>query len=372
MVDLLDSARRLRHGARVRFHQGTAEILGRVAVGPGLDELTVFGDVLGELPPGGRAFARLRLEDRAVLTRGDRFILRAYSPPLTIAGGRVLDPHPPRVGIRTAAARARLEPLAADLSTPTGDEHAALALVIEAGLSGLPISRLVSRLGVAPEEAASFADRLVSTGDVRRVGRLLVRATALAEVGDQLCTVIAALHERDPLSEGLPREEARERLFKFSPPPVFEAVIEDLVSTGTLRSTEYLALTAHQARLSPEEERVAACIKDVLAEAALRPPAVATLQQDLAVDADVVDRVLKLLARQEKVVRVGALVFDAGALAGLRSDLQKLRSSDAPVPIDVATFKERYGITRKFAIPLLEYLDRERVTRRMGQRRVLL
>ncbi len=85
-------------------------MLGRVALGPGLGEMS-GGDTPGELRSGGRAFVRLRLERAAVLTRGDRFILRAYSPPLTIAGGQVLDPQPLHAGIRTATARLRLERL---------------------------------------------------------------------------------------------------------------------------------------------------------------------------------------------------------------------------------------------------------------------
>ena len=111
VLDLLRSAHRLRHGTRVRFHQGTSEVLGRVVLGPGLGQTGGAGDAPGELTPGGRGFVRLRLERPAVLTRGDRFILRAYSPSLTIAGGQVLDPQPPRGGIRTAAARRRLERL---------------------------------------------------------------------------------------------------------------------------------------------------------------------------------------------------------------------------------------------------------------------
>ena len=372
VVELLESARRLRHGARVRFHQGTAEILGRVALGPGLDELAAVGDVLNELPPGGRAFARLRLEESAVLTRGDRFIVRAYSPPLTIAGGVVLDPHPPRVGIRTAAARSRLEPLATDVSAAGGDDQAALALVAEAGLSGLSEARLVTRLGVAPEDAAAFSERLISAGTVRRIGALLVDTSVMADVASRLRELVAEAHAEHPLSDGLPREEARERLFKFSPPAVFETVVEDLVSAGTLRSTDHLALADHQVQLTAEEERVSERIRTALAEAGLRPPSAATLQEEIGADDALLERVVGLLARQGVLVRVGSLVFDAGALDSLRSDLQQLRSADAPVPIDVAMFKERYGITRKFAIPLLEYLDRERVTRRMGQRRVLL
>ncbi|MGH7338594.1 MAG: GTP-binding protein, partial [Myxococcota bacterium] len=131
-LDLLPGAKPLRHGARVRFHHGTSELLGRVAVS---------GDP--DIQPGGSAFVRLRLEAPAVLTRGDRFILRAYSPPATIAGGAVLDPLPPRTGVRTAAGRDRFAQLHA-----TGDEPLR-RLIEESGVEGLPAAALVARAGLS-------------------------------------------------------------------------------------------------------------------------------------------------------------------------------------------------------------------------------
>ena len=117
-IELLPGAKPLKHGARVRFHQGTAEILGRVAlIRPRTGAAggrSIVAEPLARCEPGGRAFVRLRLEAPAVLARGDRFILRAYSPPVTIAGGLILDPRPPRTAIRTAAALARCERLAFD------------------------------------------------------------------------------------------------------------------------------------------------------------------------------------------------------------------------------------------------------------------
>src|SRR2546426_8041832 len=120
VLELLPDAKPLKHGARVRFHQGTAEILGRVAIiGPpdgGPERSALY------VRPGARAFVRLRLERPAVLTRGDRYIIRAYSPPITIAGGQILDPRPPRTAIRTNAALERCRRL--DLHPPHADPHA--------------------------------------------------------------------------------------------------------------------------------------------------------------------------------------------------------------------------------------------------------
>src|SRR5206468_10929639 len=147
-VEVLPDAKPLNDGARVRFHQGTAEILGRVAiVGPPLDDVTPRRSI-PSLAPGARAFVRLRLERPAVLTRGDRYIIRAYSPPITIAGGQILDPRPPRTAIRTNAALERCRRL--DVDRPDADLHAANVMIEGAGPAGLSIDALVSRAGLAP------------------------------------------------------------------------------------------------------------------------------------------------------------------------------------------------------------------------------
>ena len=374
VLDLLRSARRLRHGARVRFHQGTSEVLGRVVLGPGLGETGGGDDAPGELVPGGRGFVRLRLERPAVLTRGDRFILRAYSPPLTIAGGQVLDPQPPRGGIRTAAARRRLGRLLDGVvgEIPAAGDLAFGVLVRERGIAGLPLSALVTRAGVPPESVDDVTGRLVASGTVRRIGDLIVDAPALADVSDRLVDMVTTFHASHPLSEGLPREEARERLFRHGSPAVFEAMLEQLVGDGRLRARDHLALTSHQVTLSPEETRASQAVQALLGDAGLRPPAPVAIREQLECDAAVLDRVLKLLVRQQRVVRVGALVFDSAALETLKQNVLELKSLDGPGTIDVGTFKHRYGISRKFAIPLLEYLDRERVTRRVGQQRIVL
>ena len=374
VLDLLGSARRLRHGARVRFHQGTSEVLGRVGLGPGLGEMAGAGDAPGELPPGGRAFVRLRLEQAAVLTQGDRFILRAYSPPFTIAGGRVLDPQPPRGGIRTPAARLRLERLLDGVlgKDPSAQDRAFGVMVGERGIAGLPLAALVTRAGVSPESVDDVTDRLTASRTARRIGDLIVDATALAEVSDRLIAMVTAFHASHPLSEGLPREEARERLFRHVAPVVFDAVLKQLVGDGRLLARDHLALVSHQVTLSPEETRTGEAVQTLLGAAGLRPPAPPAIREQLGCDAAVLDRVLKLLVRQQRVVRVGALVFDTAALETLKQDVAGRKASGGAATIDVGTFKERYGISRKFAIPLLEYLDRERVTRRVGQQRIVL
>lgn len=374
VLDLLPSVRGLRHGARVRFHQGTSEVLGRVSIGPTVRGFEMTEDAPAALPPGGRAFVRLRLEGPAVLTRGDRFILRAYSPPLTIAGGVVLDPEPARGGIRTAAARVRLERLfcGGELESLGGLDQAIGVMVAERGLSGFTTMALVVRAGVAPEETEEVCTRVLASGVAHRVGDLLVDATIFAESRERLIAMVKEFHDSAPLSDGLPREEARERLCGQAGPGVFDAILDTLVSEGTLVARDHLALTSHRVTLSPEENDVSDAVLTKLREAGLRPSAPAALCEELKTDGALLDRVVRLLVRQKQLVRVGALVFDVGAMERLKNDLRALRSTDGTTEIDVGMFKDRYGVSRKFAIPLLEYMDRERVTRRLGQKRILL
>jgi len=377
-IDVLADARALRHGARIRFHQGTTEVLGRVAVAgsrePGLGARSSVpgsaepgsGARESEIPPGASAYARIRLEGPAVLTRGDRFILRAYSPPVTVGGGVVLDPHPPRSATRNAAAFARFRRL--DVR-----EGAVLAFIDERGAAGLARSALVSRAGIASADADVLERKLTSAGKATRLENVLVSPVVLQDLSSRLLAAVTAHHAAQPLSDGMPREEARERLFGSAAPAVFEHVVAGLIARGTLAGRDRLTLAGHQMSLSAEEARAREAIERLFRDGALAPPDLAAVSSGTGVAAAVVDRVARLLVRQKTLIKVETLLFHADALSRLKADVVALKESEgAHARVDVAAFKARYGISRKYAIPLLEYLDRERITRRVGDARVLL
>jgi selenocysteine-specific elongation factor len=386
VLELVPDARPLRHGSRVRFHQGTSEVLGRVAVARTVSEATAAArSVQGpgeagtadsaEVPPAGRAYVRIRLESPAVVTRGDRYILRAYSPPVTIAGGLVLDPHPPRAGVRTTAGRARFEALDPAAAPPGEQDLRSVVLMIdESGPAGMPVHRLISRAGIPPGQVAETIEELVGKGIAARAGEVLVASRVVEGLKEQLLTLVGDHHRSDPLSEGIPREEVKERLFAYAAPAVFERVLTDLGSAGKLVVRDRLALTSHHVALSAEEARVHAQVEQVFREAGLRPPDQALLAGQLRLPGDLVEKMTRLLIRQKVLVKVDTLLFHEQALKHLKDEMAALRSASAPGQsrIDVAGFKERYGVTRKYAIPLLEYLDRERVTRRSGDMRTII
>jgi selenocysteine-specific elongation factor len=373
VLDLLPGAPALRHGARVRFHQGTSEVLGRVAVSGSADDAAPVR--AHEILPGQAAHVRVRLEGPAVLTRGDRFILRAYSPQVTIAGGVVLDPHPPRGAIRTASGRARfvrLDPGKRPMLQPEAIDRALVQMLGERAALGLRRAELVGRAGLTAAQADEAVARLARDGRAVTAGGTLVAGPVVADLETRLLSALAGHHRDAPQSEGLPRQEARERFFAHAPVEVFELVVARLVQGGRVAARERLALATHKVTVSSEEARVIERVEARYREAALRPPDPNGVASELGLSGHAVDQVVRLLQRQMRLTKVDTLYFHVAALAELKRDVLALKHGRAEVRVDVAMFKDRYGVSRKYAIPLLEYLDRERVTRRVGDARVVL
>jgi selenocysteine-specific elongation factor len=352
-IDLLAETKSLTHGTRVRVHHGTREALARVGV------------VDTTITPGSRGFARLRLETPLVTTRDDRFVLRAYSPMITIAGGRVLDPHPPKSALRTAIARTRFNALAPE------NAHAAAALMLEeAGREGLPVSALTGRLGLRGEGVNTVMAALMK--QAARIGDVLVSTRVLERLAADLKEQVVRHHQAQPDSEGVPREEVRDRLDVSQ--RVFDHLVADLVAAGTIAGRERLALAGHRVVVADADVEGLGKIESTVRGAGLRGPDLAELAASLQMTPPAVERLVTLLVRQKRLVKLGAMVFHPEVLARLREETRALKA-DAPAGravVNVASFKTRYDVSRKYAIPLLEYLDRERVTRRIGDERVVL
>ena len=377
--------RALRHGARVRVHHGTAERVGRVAMcavqsaGESEWKLAAVGESLVEAAPGSDVYVRLRLEQPMALTRGDRFIVRADSPPVTIGGGVVLDPAPPPAGLRRPPTLARFQALDERRSIPgaaTSTSSFARTWLGEAGARGLAVVDLVARGGLDADESRNVMSALAQQGLGVLVGPRLVDAGVVRAMEARVIAELESFHKREPKERGMPREALRERAAPHAPASLFDAVFTRMSEGGTIAGADRVALTTHRSVSSPEEDQEAARVATVLREAGLMPPDPAVIAAETGLSADVVGRALQNLARDRTAVRLDALYFHVEALARLRQDVQKLGAARATTGalarVDVATFKDRYGLSRKFAIPLLEWLDRERVTRRVGDARVIL
>ena len=354
-----ESSRPIRNGARVRVYQGTSEAMARLTIGADAD--TPGGAPVPAIEPGRRAFARVRLEAPAVLTRGDRFVIRSYSPLATIGGGTVLDPEPRRAPVRSVRAAARFAKLAPEGAK--GDAGAVAAMIEEAGVRGLILEELTSRAGLTHDAVQAVATSLGAA--VVRLGARILSAPLAAQLEARVLDTLAAHHASTPLSEGLPREELRERALPGVPHDIAAAILARLEQASRITGRERLAVAGHRLSLSADEARVSDVIQKEMLARGYQAPDAKELTDAAGAPTAVVDRVVALLVRQKKIVRLDTLLYHPSTLEALKADVRTLAS------LDVAVFKTRYGITRKYAIPLLEYLDRERVTRRVGDKRVV-
>ena len=353
-LHLLPGARPLADGARVRVHAASAEVLARVRL-------------LGAeaLEPGRSALAQLRLETAGVVGRGDRLVLRSYSPSETIGGAVVVDPLPPR---RRSSDRAAVE----RLREATSLLAAAEAFVAEAGPAGIDAPLLAARLAVPLARLAAelpAAPALVELGQDPAV--VLARAS-LHRLGGEALAALEAFHRDQPLKEGMPREELRTRVFREAPSVAFDRVLADLAAEGRVRLLpDLVAAARHEVRLSAGEEEARLLLVTEAQAAGVTGVEVPALAARSGRDPRLLDRVARVLVAERVLGRVGdALLVHADHLAALKRQVRERWPPGSKV--EVPAFKELLGLSRKHAIPLLEYLDRERVTRRAGNDRVVL
>jgi selenocysteine-specific elongation factor len=357
-IELLTDVPNLRHGARVRFHQGTQELGGRV----------VLAD-RSEVSAGKEVSARLHFDAPAVLRRGDRFILRVAPPVGTIGGGVVLDPLPPRRGVRTPAGVARFARLG-DLDI--GSHEAAATYLAEAGLRGCPDDQLGPRACRHGQSLSALVEALEASGEAVRVGGVVVAHAHLSAARSDIERLLAEHRANHPLDEGMAREELRSRLGGDAVTGAIDRVLADMASEGRIEGRERVRLAGSRSVMTESERLLHEALLRIVGEAGLAAPSVSALPEAVAAPDAMVERVLGLLTRQRSLVRLGDLVYEPGVLAWLKADMASLKSQSAAPVIDVGFFKQRYHLTRKHAIPLLEYLDRERVTRRVGNSRQLV
>jgi selenocysteine-specific elongation factor len=368
-LHLLGSAPRpLRNRSRVRLHLGTAEILARVVL-PGQ----------AELAPGASGFAQLRLETPVLALPGDHYILRSYSPAVTIGGGTVIDALPHKHRLREGArVVAQLEKLAA--AEREGNQAESIALFVEmAGAHGMTHAAIAARTGANDETLSQAAAALTKSRRLVAASNnplLLVSQAAFNDLARQVRELLKDFHKKSPLESGLGREELRERIFAHLPAEIFRAVIAHLTERGeVVAEKDLLRLSTHRVELSAEEKAARDHIAELFAQAALQPmtleEAIAQATRKHGIDAARTQRFAQMLINSGDLIRVGELLFHRTAIEALKATLQGYKTAHGS-KLDVAAFKDLTGVSRKYAIPLLEYLDRQRLTRRVGDVREIL
>jgi selenocysteine-specific elongation factor len=349
VFDLLRSAKPLKHRAPVHFHTGTAEVEAEIRQLNGTDPIA----------PGSREYVRLVLKEPLLILPGDRFIVRMFSPVITIGGGVVLDVAAPR-RVPKSAHPDRLRIL----------ENASLseriALLARESRYGIGMAELVSRTGLleATIRKASSAASLTALDSPQFW--LLDPAWVAAKL-EALHEHLKQFHRQNPLLAGASKEDLRSRFLPGAPPWLLDAL---LARSKTISAeAETIRLSSHRVALKRDEEDATAKIENAFRSGGLATPAVNEVLAKSGVDSVRARTLLQLMLRDRRLVRVSdELVFHASAMESLRGLLATKKGLQFAVP----EFKNWTGISRKYAIPLLEYLDRERVTRREGDGRVVL
>jgi selenocysteine-specific elongation factor len=241
---------------------------------------------------------------------------------------------------------------------------------------GLAFDEIVARTGWLDNEVRDVAGKIVAAGRVKSVSPeplFLVSAKTFEEVRQKLAARVEKFHRENPLLPGMPREDLRSSLGRRVRTETFRAALEELVREKKLElQGDLVKRSGSTITLEPAEAIAKEQIETAFAKAGLAVPSVKEVLSTLPVEAKRAEKILQILLREKSLVRVTAdLIFHRQALAQLRERLAIYKKTKGE-RISVAAFKELAGITRKYAIPLLEYLDRERVTRRAGDERVIL
>jgi len=361
-LTVLSSApRALKNRARVHFHSNTVEMIAEL-------KLTEPR----EIAPGETHFARIQLSEPALLLPGDRFIIRQFSPVITIGGGVILDAAPvpaarrPRKSVGTDEA---LEILA------SGGKDAILAIrVARRGARGLSIAEAIAETGWDRDEILELSVQLAATGQLARLTDRLFGMEEFSGARDRLLHSVAAFHRKDPLQPGKSRSELHDEMFRESrmATELFEAGLAFLIKEKRLEaSADIVRIPGHGSVLKDEEAESKKKIEDAFAATGLKVPALNEVLAGLTVDRNRAQKIVTMLLRDRILIKVSQeLVFHRSALDTLRRQLSEYGKKSPK--IDVAQFKLLTGVSRKYAIPLLEYLDRERITKRVGDAREIL
>jgi selenocysteine-specific elongation factor len=368
-LSLLPSSKPLKDRARVHFHAYTSETIVEVSLHEGK-----------QLGAGETAFAQLRLADPILLLPGDRFIVRQFSPVTTIGGGSIVDAapiiSPKEIRKLEKSAKNKIHAFSATLDRLVSDNRGQILItrVLRRSARGLSIDQAIAETGWTKNELESMASQLIQGEMLVRFADKLFAYAEIELAQANVASAMAEYHEKNPLAQGINREQLHTQISgRFgTAPELFEATVKSLVEQRKVEiSGEWLHLAGRAVVMKDEEAEANKKIDAAFASAGLTVPALKDVLAGLKVDKTRAQKIVTLLLRDKVLVKIADdLVFHRSVLDELKKRITEYKTKSSK--INVAQFKDLTGVSRKYAIPLLEFLDRERITRRIGDERQIL
>lgn len=350
---LPDTGWELEQGQRVRVHLGTAEVLARVSI--------LEGDkILG----GGEGWVQLRLEEPILARARDHLVIRAYSPVTTIGGGRVVELFPRKKRSLSPEESSRLK-----ARLEGRDEAALVALLEGSGWAGVPRSTIPQRLGFTPTRVGEVAEELLGAGKGVEVEEHLFAISNWKQGREKVLATLSDFHAAQPLRPGMALQELRQLFPSGTGPGLGEAIIQGLSEDEELVLHKGLVrLPSFAPQLTKGQQKARERLRTILQEAGLSPPGLKELASEVGMDAGETEKILRLMEVEGEVLGLegGLFFFMSAVRVGGADVVSALGGKGRLGPAD---FREVLGVTRKFLLPLLRYLDTVGITTRVEEER---
>ncbi len=358
-VEFLSSnAKNLKNRTLVRLHTGTSEIVARLIL---LDK--------DEIAPGQKAFAQLVLTNKDVVVAGDRFVLRSYSPITTIGGGHIIDPLP--------AKHKRLNTKILDELNilQSGQLPQRISVILERNqFIGINLRGLAFRLGINAKNIRESLENLFSAKKAFLLDNedtTVISSYYFHQLEELVSNKLAAYHKKNPLQEGISKEELKASLGNIISPKLFNMAINSLNKKGTVASDKNnVRLAGHQVQLGGELDSLRQAIGKIYSEAGLTPPALTDVMNNFTDQKAKAQSIIKLMLKDGDLIKINEeLCFAREALDKLRENYKVMLQKDGKAT--PASFKDLTGLSRKYIIPLMEYFDMSKLTVRVDDHRIL-
>lgn len=358
-VEFLSSnTKNLKSRTLVRLHTGTSEIVARVIL---LEK--------DEIAPGQKAFAQLVLVNKDVVVAGDRFVLRSYSPITTIGGGQIIDPLPVKYKKHNSKVLDELNIL------QNGALPEKISVILErAGFTGINLSGLAFRLGINAKKIKEALENLFSSKKAFLLDSedtTVISASFAHQLEELIAKNLTAYHKKNPLQEGISKEELKASLGHFISSKLFNMAMNSLNKKGTIVSDKNnVRLSEHKIKLAGDLDSLRQAIAKIYNEACLTPPSLTEVVNDFKEQKAKAQSIINLMLKDGDLIKINEeLCFTREVLEKLRGDYKTQLIKDGQAT--PASFKDLTSLSRKYIIPLMEYFDMSKLTIRVGDHRIL-